>query len=463
MKNKFFLLPWKWKLTFALSTCIFLTYSIFSFFQYQTVSSWLIKQEENDVEQTMNEIHATLKKNEANFLEKDIESNELLMDISNEENQLVRIIAANGDVLLSNKNGDMPVLETGLSLPENKFSYFTVGEQRSLVYSESFEGKTFHGKIEIIRLLDSYTNVMMHLEFAMILFAIFAILISGIIGYVISIQLLKPLRVMTQTIKKIKRKGFKERMPIYPQKDEISELSILFNEMMDRIDYSFQQQKQFVEDASHELRTPISILEGHISMLNRWGKNNPAILEESLHASVEEVAKLKNLVLSLLDLTKIDHHHSEKNLQPISVKEILDQTVKDFQMLHTEFVFYQNIQCEKLTGISEQHFQQILTILLDNAIKYSKEMQEVNITTYKTNKKFILVVEDKGIGVPEDELSNVFDRFYRVDKARSRVEGGTGLGLSIAKKIVEYHSGTIHMESKLGYGSKVIVALPNSN
>jgi len=301
---------------------------------------------------------------------------------------------------------------------------------------------------------------MKHLAFAMILFAVVTILISVAIGYVLSLQALKPIKMLTNTMNKIKSAGFKERMPVYNNKDEIAELSTIFNEMMDVIEQSFQQQKQFVEDASHELRTPISILEGHLSLLNRWGKRNPDILEESLQASVEETAKLKKLVISLLNLTKLDQHRNGNPVSPEKVDEIIQHTIRDFNMLHKEFHFEQNIQSTQLYGIAEEHFQQILTILMDNAIKYSGAKKQVYITTAQADNQFILQIEDKGIGIPKEDLQNVFHRFYRVDKARTREQGGTGLGLSIAKKIVDLYKGEISIESKEGMGTKVIVKLP---
>ncbi|MFP9128700.1 ATP-binding protein [Niallia sp. BSM11] len=455
------LLPWKWKLTLGLSTSIFLTYSIFTFFEFHTVSTWLMNQEENDVRQTMDEFVAYLESEDKSITEKDVKNSLSTLEKLNTKNQLIRVVDDNGNVIISHLNGDFPILEPDIIDSKQELKYISIGEEQSLVYSYPIKGKAFSGEIEIIRLLDSYKLVMKHLAFAMMLFAIAAILISAIIGYLLSRELLKPLSIMTNTMKKIKSAGFKERMPVYPQKDEISELSTIFNHMMDRIELSFQAQKQFVEDASHELRTPISILEGHLSMLNRWGKHNPEILEESLKASLDETEKLKKLVLNLLDLTRLDQQRLENDMSPDKVEEIISGAVKDFQMLHREFKFHVNLQSNELYGVAEQHFQQILTILIDNAIKYSGAVKEISISTAKKDKQFCLEISDKGIGIPHDELDKVFDRFYRVDKARSRERGGTGLGLAIAKKIVDYYSGTIEIKSKLGEGTKVIITLPD--
>ncbi|MCM3214387.1 ATP-binding protein [Niallia taxi] len=457
------LLPWKWKLTLGLSLSIFLTYSIFTFFEFHTVSTWLMNQEENDVRQTMNEFVAYLKSDDKTISETEIKNSLATLEQLNTKNQLIRVIDEDGNVLISHLNGDFPILEPDIVKEEKELKYVSVGEEQSLVYSYPIKSKDFSGEIEIIRLLDSYKLVMKHLAFAMMLFAIAAILISALIGYLMSRELLKPLSIMTNTMKKIKSAGFKERMPVYPQKDEISELTTIFNHMMDRIELSFQAQKQFVEDASHELRTPISILEGHLSMLNRWGKHNPEILEESLKASLDETEKLKKLVLTLLDLTRLDHNRIDQdNLSPEKVNTIIEGAVKDFQMLHSDFKFQVQLQSSQLNGIAEQHFQQVLTILLDNAIKYSGASKEISISTSKRDKLFILQISDKGIGIPDEEIDKVFDRFYRVDKARSRGQGGTGLGLAIAKKIVDYYQGSIQLDSRIGEGTTVTISLPEN-
>lgn len=457
------LLPWKWKLTLGLSLSIFLTYSIFTFFEFHTVSTWLMNQEENDVRQTMNEFVAYLKSDDKTISETEIKNSLATLEQLNTKNQLIRVIDEDGNVLISHLNGDFPILEPDIVKEEKELKYVSVGEEQSLVYSYPIKSKDFSGEIEIIRLLDSYKLVMKHLAFAMMLFAIAAILISALIGYLMSRELLKPLSIMTNTMKKIKSAGFKERMPVYPQKDEISELTTIFNHMMDRIELSFQAQKQFVEDASHELRTPISILEGHLSMLNRWGKHNPEILEESLKASLDETEKLKKLVLTLLDLTRLDHNRIDQdNLSPEKVNTIIEGAVKDFQMLHSDFKFQVQLQSSQLNGIAEQHFQQVLTILLDNAVKYSGASKEISISTSKRDKLFILQISDKGIGIPDEEIDKVFDRFYRVDKARSRGQGGTGLGLAIAKKIVDYYQGSIQLDSRIGEGTTVTISLPEN-
>ncbi|MEI2367171.1 HAMP domain-containing sensor histidine kinase [Niallia circulans] len=455
--KKISLLPWKWKLTLGLSFSIFLTYSIFSFFEFHTVSSWLLNQEETDVKQAMNQVVKQLSLQEKNPTDEEIAANVTLLEKLNNNNQLIRILDENGQAILADMNGDFPIIEPNQIYNDEQFHYISIGDQNSLVYSKEIKTKAFNGRVEIIRSLESLDKVREHLWFAMTMFAIAALIISALIGYFISYLLLRPVNSMTKTMKKIKNSGFKERMPVYPQKDEIADLSLIFNEMMDVIEQSFQQQKQFIEDASHELRTPVSVLEGHLSMLNRWGKNNEDILEESLQTSTEEVARLKKLIISLLDLSKLEQNRMDAELTPERVKWIFEHTIRDFVMLHDDFTFEIKLDSLHLYEVSEQHLQQITTILLDNAVKYSVHEKIIFLHTYEKDNHFILEIIDHGIGIPKEDLEKVFDRFYRVDKARSREQGGTGLGLAIAKQIVSLYNGTIEIKSKVGQGTKVIV------
>ncbi len=458
--KKISLLPWKWKLTLGLSFSIFLTYSIFSFFEFHTVSSWLLNQEETDMKQAMEQVIQQLRLQENELSEQELEENVSLLEKLNNNNQLIRVLNEDGHAIISDMNGDFPIIEPNEIYNDEQFHYISIGEQNSLVYSKELQMPTFNGRVEIIRSLQSLDQVREHLRFAMSMFAIAALIISGLIGYFISYLLLRPVNSITKTMKKIKSSGFKERMPEYPQKDEIADLTIIFNEMMDVIEQSFQQQKQFIEDASHELRTPVSVLEGHLSMLNRWGKNNQDILEESLQASTEEVTRLKKLIISLLDLSRLEQNRVESDLTPERVKWLLEHTIQDFRMLHQNFSFQLTLDSLHLYKVSEQHLQQIATILLDNAVKYSFHEKNIFLHTYETDHHFVLEISDQGIGIPKEDMDKVFDRFYRVDKARSREQGGTGLGLAIAKKIVELYKGTIEIKSKVGQGTKVIVRFP---
>ncbi|MDQ0197724.1 HAMP domain-containing sensor histidine kinase [Neobacillus ginsengisoli] len=451
--------PWQTKLVLSGSTAIFFTFFLFSFLEYHTVSNWMLKREEVAVNRTITDIATYFKDRSSSLTNNDIENSKGFLRKMNDKDQLIRIYDQTGKILVLDKNGDFSVLEP-TPVKERITEYVTEEGNEAIVSRLPIKGDKFQGTLEVVRQLNNYNKMMDHLFWVMTVFGIAAILLSAISGFFLANQLLKPVRDLANAMKKIKENGFQERMEVYKQKDELTDLTIVFNEMMDEIEKSFLQQKQFVEDASHELRTPVSILEGHLSLLNRWGKKDPLILDESLEASLQELTRLKKLIIDLLELTRAENPRiliGEKANLPI----ILRQLVKNLEMIHPDFLFTMDLSHQMpQVAISEQHLQQILIILLDNSIKYSRENKTIVISAKELDNAILLSVMDRGIGIPTEHIPEVFNRFYRIDKARSRENGGTGLGLSIAKRLIEKNNGFISIESKEGVGTKVNIVLP---
>ncbi|MGG5253975.1 HAMP domain-containing sensor histidine kinase [Neobacillus sp. SM06] len=460
LSNRSQAMRWQTKLILSSSTAIFLTFFLFSFLEYNSVSKLMMKREEQVVNRTMTDIATYYKDREDKLTATEIVKSEDFLRKMNDKDQLIRIYDQKGTVIVSDKNGHFSVLEPE-PVTKSSLEKISTGEYEAIVEKKPLKTVHFQGTIEIVRELNSYQKMMDHLFWIMSIFGLAAILLSAISGFFLAKQLLKPVRELAKAMKKIKENGFQERMVVYKQKDELTDLSNLFNEMMDELEAAFTQQKQFIEDASHELRTPVSILEGHLSLLNRWGKKDPAILDESLEASLQEVARLKKLVVDLLDLTRAENARSSLSQEMVDVKSILEQLVKNLDILHPDFQFVLQFSDQlKPIWMSEQYFQQILIILLDNAINYSEDKKKIVIQANQTEKGTVISVQDQGIGIPSEHLSNVFNRFYRIDKARSRGKGGTGLGLAIAKQLIDKANGSIKIESEEGRGTKVTLFFP---
>ncbi len=235
-----------------------------------------------------------------------------------------------------------------------------------------------------------------------------------------------------------------------------------FNELLDKITFYIDQQKQFVEDVSHELRTPVAIVEGHLNLLNRWGKDDPVVLEESLTSSLAELQRMKTLVQEMLDLSRAPAISEQYKDSETKVYEVVKTVINNFIVLHEDFnfIFDNDLAYELVCPIYHNHFEQILIILMDNAVKYSLNRKEI-IVSLSCNTNFVEInVQDFGMGMTEEDRKKVFSRFYRVDKARSRERGGNGLGLSIAKGLVESYGGSIEVNSVLNSGSSFRVKLP---
>ncbi|MGJ7909581.1 ATP-binding protein [Neobacillus sp. LXY-1] len=452
-------LPWKIKLMLSGAIAIFLAFLLFSLMEYHMVSKWMMNREESNVKKTLADIATFYKQNEDTLTEKDIKSSGLFLKKMNTKDQMIRVYDQSGAIIISDKNVSFSVLEPNPGFSQRvERVYFE--DKDLLVARYPLNVKYFTGTIEVIRQLKSYHEMMKNLAWGMTVFGMAAILLSALSGYVLASQLLRPVRALANTMKRIKENGFHERMEASSQKDELSDLINVFNEMMDNLEKSFTQQKQFVEDASHELRTPVSILEGHVSLLNRWGKKDPAILEESLGASLQEINRLKKIINDLLTLTRVENQWVT-TVTKADVYEIIIRLVKNLELLHPDYVLVLDLDKQiPHAAISEQHLEQILIILIDNAIKYSPENKTIEITVKHMENHICFTVRDHGIGIPSEQISNVFNRFYRVDKARSRESGGTGLGLSIAKQIIDKYHGSIVIESKEGVGTKVTLIIP---
>ncbi|KIS04096.1 Two-component system histidine kinase [Paucilactobacillus wasatchensis] len=292
---------------------------------------------------------------------------------------------------------------------------------------------------------------------------ILVVIASGLLGYVLSYFLLRPIDDIHDTLTAIRDDPTaSQRVPKLKRHDELSDLGEMFNEMLDRMQRYIEQQSQFVEDVSHELRTPVAIIQGHMEMLNRWGKDDPKILAESLSASLKETKRMQDLVQEMLDLSRAEQVEINFRDEKTDVDEVVHQVFNNFQMIHPDFTFVldDDLKEKVIVPIYRDHFEQVLIILCDNAVKYSTKRKEIHISLSRTLNEVEVGVQDFGEGISQADMNKVFNRFYRVDKARSRKKGGNGLGLSIAKRLVEGYHGDITLESSAGYGSLFRITLP---
>ncbi|MQS51426.1 sensor histidine kinase [Companilactobacillus mishanensis] len=290
------------------------------------------------------------------------------------------------------------------------------------------------------------------------------VVISGIaVSFAAVTMVLRNIKAINETIDDLNKKPDSDsRIKLRKRNDEIYDLTININKMLDRMQAYTNQQKEFVEDVSHELRTPVAVLEGHLSMLQRWGKDDPEVLNDSINSSLQELKRMQSLIQEMLDLTRVEQIDNEYLSQTTEVKPLFKQVYNDFKMLHPDFVvnYDDDIQDGSEVRIYRNHLEQVLVILLDNAFKYSGDRKEINLAASTNEALLEIVVQDYGVGIAKNDLKRVFNRFYRVDKARSRKRGGNGLGLSIASRLIEIYKGTITVESVVGSGTVFRIELP---
>lgn len=285
------------------------------------------------------------------------------------------------------------------------------------------------------------------------------ILFTGLIGFALTNVALRPVAAMIRSVQQITARNLKQRVPVPRTRDEIHGLAVTFNDMLTRLEQSFESQRQFVQDASHELKTPLTILEGEISVALKK-RRSPEEYEAVLRSCREEIERLTTIVGNLLMLARLEDRAMEGERVPCDIGELLAGIVDDMEVLASQKQIRLDLASAPgliVTG-TPQYLRQVFVNLIDNAIKYSFPEGTVTIEAYRSGADVHVSVHDKGCGIPENDLPHIFDRFYRVDKARAA--GGFGLGLSIARSIVSAHGGTIHVESSPERGTTFTVVLP---
>lgn len=450
----------KWKLTLWAALLMLFLFFSYNIFQYFVIQNWVVNQEKQTIHKKMEEVTAYIQ--DSNF-EGNISESEHYLDVLNEKYQLIRIVKENNSPLFTISDEVPQGWVSPKNVTKEELVEFSPKGDRLLIFRKPIEVDGFKGTVEIVRNLENFDSLINQIFMLVIITGLVAILLSLFGGRLISFQLLKPINSMIRTMKRIKENGLKERVQINKQRDEMTELGIMFNELMDNLEKSFQQQHQFVEDASHELKTPLSIIHGHLSLISRWGKDNPKVLERSIHLSLNETNRLIHLVSELLTLSRVEESTKNMNaFEEVKMKEILVDIVENFQTINNVFeIFYTiDIDTDFTIKIMKSHLEQIMIILLDNAIKYSTNEKVIQINVRHTDKQLTIEVKDYGVGIPEEELPFVLNRFYRVDKARSRKHGGNGLGLSIAKGLLDIYRGTLEIDSVYGKWTKVQISFP---
>ena len=228
---------------------------------------------------------------------------------------------------------------------------------------------------------------------------------------------------------------------IHMYNEELSSLEQAINGLIDRMRESYRMQTRFVSDASHELRTPIAVVQGYVNMLDRWGKNDESILEESIEAIKHEADHMQTLVEQLLFLARGDSNRQKMESEEIVLNDLLREVYEESLMIDEKHHYYFTEQGVGTMIGDPAMIKQSARILVDNACKYTPEGEDITIRVGMKEQKPFYEIEDHGIGMRQENLEHIFDRFYRADDVRNSKTGGTGLGLSIAKWIVEQHNG----------------------
>lgn len=251
------------------------------------------------------------------------------------------------------------------------------------------------------------------------------------------------------------------RIDLPPTQKELRSLAQSINELMDRVNQAYSAQMRFVSDASHELRTPIAVIQGYAALLDRWGKDDPDALQESIDAIRGEAASMERLVEQLLFLARGDNDSQPVKMETVDLTDLAGEVLREEEMIHPERTFLPRWGEERVSIYADPGLmKQVLRILMDNSLKYSPPEGRIYLRVLENQGHVRLTVQDEGMGISPEGIPHIFERFYRTDQSRDRKTGGTGLGLSIAKWIVERHGGWFEVVSRPEVGTRITAVLP---
>lgn len=262
-------------------------------------------------------------------------------------------------------------------------------------------------------------------------------------------------------LEKINATHLESRISLTNTHKELQSIAVAINAMLDRITEAYSMQMRFVSDASHELRTPIAVIQGYSSLLDRWGKSDPAVLQESIDAIREEAKSMERLMEQLLFLARGDNETQPVKKEVFDLRQLAETVVREEAMIFPD---------HELLGVWEERdyyveadsalLKQLLRILVDNSLKYTQSTGRVWLKLEIKEEKIVVTVQDEGMGIKETALPHIFQRFYRTDSSRTRQTGGTGLGLSIALWIASAHETHFEVTSREEIGTRIQFALP---
>ena len=290
----------------------------------------------------------------------------------------------------------------------------------------------------------------------------FGISLVAVFAYYVSVRaVLRPVDEMAVQVSRLNLQNIhRERLNVEGSKDELKTLAAVINEMLDRMEQAYEAQKQFVSEASHELRTPITVLQGYSSMLKRWGAEDKEVLSESIEAIESEAKSMQELVEKLLFLSRHERRKLPFAKEWFDMGEMIGELEKEMIYLSESRI----MKCELCEAVrvygDKQALKQAIRVFLDNAVKYTKEGDTISLSCKNRNGSCEIAIEDTGLGMRKEDLEGIFGRFFRADTVRGKNIEGHGLGLSIARLIIDGHAGKISVRTQYTKGSCFTITLP---
>jgi heavy metal sensor kinase len=329
-----------------------------------------------------------------------------------------------------------------------------VMERPARIHEHGVMVRVFRDETDLRRTLREIVEVF-------VLAAPLAVMLASLGGYFVARRSLQPVAAMAEQARKITSESLGERLPNPNPHDELGQLAVVFNETLQRLENSFDELKRFTADASHELRTPLTALRtvGEVALRQ---ENNPAALRETIGSMLEEGQRLNDLIESLLTLARMEGGKVAVKRESVNLAQLAREVADTLSVVAKEKQQSLEVTGDDTVTILADPFllRQALTNIVHNAVRYSPLKTRIAVRATAGDSHATIEVADEGPGIAPEHQQKVFERFYRVDKARSREQGGHGLGLAIAKWSVEQQGGRIELESESGKGSVFRILLP---
>ncbi len=351
---------------------------------------------------------------------------------------------------------------SGISENTNTGKFITLSDDNKYyVFKLNREIKSNTFNIYVLKNVNQEMEIYERLNMLSMLLTLIGVGVAVVMSIVMSKRIVKPIKNIIETTKKITTDDLSERITVPKADDELKTLTLIINQMLNRLEESFENQSKFVSDASHELRTPLAIIKGYAEIIKKRRYADEEIFEESIDSIINETENMKNLVQKLLFLAKGEITKINTEFKEIEIKDFIQQIHTDTEVSVKSHKFHLLLNESYKVSADVTLLQQAIRALIENAIKYSEKETNVYIKSIiRDSEKGVISIRDEGVGISKEDAKRIFDRFYRVDASRTKETGGTGLGLAIVKRIVEIHKGKIEISSEIGKGTEISIVLP---
>ena len=338
----------------------------------------------------------------------------------------------------------------------------TTGNEGIRLYAVAVPN-VFSNQLYVVIVGQTTTEItgVLHTFIYVIVFAMVGVIVlAGLGGLFLANRVLKPVQEITKTAQKIEGSDLSQRIAVNTD-DELGRLASTLNEMIGRLEEAFNRQRQFTADASHELRTPLAIMQAEATLALSKERTSDDY-RKSLETISQESDYMSSVIGKLLFLARSDAGKEQLNFEDVELKELITGLSANIEALAQDKGIKFTVDAKEDLTVSgdKVKLRQLFINILENAVRYTPADGNISVSLVEKDSNAVVSISDTGIGIPPEHLSHIFERFYRVDKARARADGGVGLGLAIAKIITESHKGKIEVESEVGKGTTFKISIP---